>query len=118
MDINAKIMGLGAADVANCPVEQDVYSGKANRYITFTYEDERPDARGDNRVLSDTAYVQISYYVDKTYNYMADKHKIRNYLEAQGFQVTSIRSWMERAETGYPNIRHILFETNYTEIRR
>ena len=118
MDINQKITGLGASTLINCPVEQDVYTGKETKYITFTYEDERPKLRGNNQVLGDTAYIQISYFVPKDYNYMTDKHKIRNYLEAKGFQVTSIRCWMENAVTGFQNVRHILFEANYTELRR
>ncbi|MEZ3426327.1 MAG: hypothetical protein K1W13_02835 [Lachnospiraceae bacterium] len=104
--------------VAGCPISPDVYSGNEARYITYTYEDERPDLQGDNLTLSDTAYIQVNYFVPKEYNYMADKHKIRDYLEENGFKVTSIRSWVENDITGYPNIRRLLFETNYTETRR
>ncbi len=116
MNVNDIIERL--AYVVNCPVSPDVYSGNENRYITYTYEDERPDMHGDNHVLTDTAYIQVNYFVPRTYNYMADKHKIRDYLEQNGFRVTSIRSWMENDITGYPNIRRLLFETNYTETRR
>ena len=116
MNVNRIVEGLGS--VIGCPVEPDVYSGQQKRYITYTYEDERPNMQGDNRTLADTAYIQINYFVPREYNYMADKHKIRDYLEQNGFKVTSIRSWMEDEATGFPNIRHLLFETNYTEPRR
>lgn len=116
MNLNHVIERL--ASVAGCPVSPDVYSGREERYITYTYEDERPDLQGDNLTLSDTAYIQVNYFVPKEYDYMADKHKIRDYLEKNGFKVTSIRSWVEGKITGHPDIRHISFETNYTETRR
>ncbi len=116
MDLSNKITGL--SEVIKCPVGQDIYRGSEKRYITFTYEDELPVLNGNNTPVADTAYIQVSYYVPKDYKYMDDKHKIRDYLEEQGFKVTSIRCWMEDARTGYQNIRHLLFETNYTETRR
>lgn len=116
MNVNPKILGLG--DVVNCPVEPDVYSGSEDRYITFTYEDERPATHADNKSIADEAYIQISYFVPKKYDYMDDKHKIRDYLEEQGFKVTSMGCWIEDALTGYQKIRHLVFETNYTETRR
>lgn len=116
MNINEKMKELEA--VVGCDVEQDIYSGNGERYITFTYEDERPELCGDNRPLADTVYVQISYYCPKGYSYMADKHKIRDYLEKQGFKVTNIRCWLENELTGYQNIRHLIFETTYTQTRR
>lgn len=116
MNVNEKLQKLEM--VANCDVEPDEYGGNQNRYITYTYEDERPTTYGDNKPLEDTAYLQVSFFTPKSYNYMEDKHKIRNYLEEQGFKVTSIRSWVEDARTGYEKIRHTVFEVNYTESRR
>lgn len=115
MNVNEKIQKL--KDVVDCDVEPDIYSGSKDRYITYTYEDERPALRGNNRTLADTAYLQISYFVPKEYDYIRDKHKIRDYLEKEGFLVTSIRGWVEDAHTGYQKIRHITFEVNYTEQR-
>lgn len=116
MNVNRVIEGLGS--IAGCPVEPDIYSGSMRRYITYTYEDERPNMQGDNLTLADTAYIQIHYFTPREYGYMADKHKIRDYLEKNSFKVTSIRCWMEDKTTSFPNIRHLLFETNYTETRR
>ncbi len=116
MNVNEKILGL--QDVVNCPVEPDEYSGSKERYITFTYEDERPDVYADDKVITDEAYLQVAYFTPKSYDYMDDKHKIRDYLESQGFKVTTIRSWIEDALTGYQKIRHTVFEIYYTETRR
>ena len=82
MNVNRIVEALSS--VAGCPVELDVYSGRQQRYITYTYEDERPEMQGDNRTLADTAYIQIHYFVPREYDYMADKHKIRDYLEQSG----------------------------------
>lgn len=116
MDINSKIDGLGV--IVNCEVEQDEYSGEGERYITFTYEDERSRLQADNTTKADIVYLQISYFCPKDYAYMEDKHKIRDYLEKQGFKGIVIRSWLEEAIKGVKKIRRVLFETNYTETRR
>lgn len=116
MNVNEKILGL--KEIADCPVVPDVYDGTEDRYITFTYEDERPDTRADNGVEADVSYIQIAYFVPKTYDYMNDKHRIRDYLEANGFQVTSIRSWIDADIIKEQYIRHVAFETSYLESRR
>ena len=117
MNLNEKMVELGRK--VGCEVEEGIFSQKGeSRYIVFVYEDERPDTRADNGVAADIAYLQISYYTPKEYDYMNDKHIMRDYLEEQGFSVTSIRSWIEDAITGYQRIRHTVFEVNYLESRR
>lgn len=116
MDLTGKMVALGKK--TGCDVEEGIYSGSGNRYIVFVYEDERPDTRADNSVQADVAYLQISYYTPREYPYMKDKHAIRDYLEEQGFSVTSIRSWIEDVITGYDRTRHTVFEVNYLESRR
>ena len=37
------------------PVAQDEYDGKSDKYIIYTYEDERPVYFGDDKTLQDTA---------------------------------------------------------------
>ena len=116
MNISGLLDEIG--EVVGCEIEQDIYTGNAERYATYTYEDERTDLIADNQTKADTAYIQVSYFFPLDYQYMEDKHKIRDYLESNGFKVTSIRCWVEDATTGYQHIRHLLFETNYTETRR
>lgn len=115
MNLNEKIMGL--EEVTGYPVEQDLYEGNADKYITFTYEDERPVMNGDNRPVADVAYLQISFFCPKNFNYFEAKRKIRDYLESQKFKVT-IRTWLEEVMNGDEKIRRVLFEVNYTENRK
>lgn len=115
MNLNEKILGLEA--VTGYPVEPDLYEGNGDKYISFTYEDERPVLNADNRPVADIAYLQINFFCPKNFNYFADKKKIRDYLESQKFKVT-IRSWLEDAMTGDEKIRRVLFEVNYTESRK
>lgn len=116
MNINSRITGL--EEVTGCPVEADIYTGTADRYITFTWEDERPASHGDNRAVADTAYLQISYFCPSDYDYFADKHTIRDYLESWGCKV-SMRSWLEDDVIRQGSrIRRVLFEAIYTETRK
>lgn len=100
------------------PVCQDEYSGKNDRYIIFTYEDERPAAHADNRVVADTAYIQIQLITPKNFNYFQLKAQIRDLLEGADFSVTSIRSSLGSTYVGTDKIRQTIFHTEYTQGRR
>lgn len=98
-------------------VSPDFYEGTDDKYILFSYIDERPISYGDNVPLGDTAYLQIQLITPKSYNYMNLKHQIRNALEENDFSVTSIRSMLGDAIQGTENIRQTIFEANYTMCR-
>lgn len=115
MDINEKLMGLET--VTGIPVYPDEVPEGNETGICFTYEDERPVLYGDDRPLADTAYIQINMYTSARLNYMNLKHKLRNYLEAEGFRVTSIASWIEKELTETERTRHTTFDVNYTKPR-
>ncbi len=100
------------------PVEQDEYAGHSKKYIIFVYEDETPAAHGDNRVLADTAYMQIQLVTPKNIDYFPLKEEIRNLLEGAGFIVTSTRSFLGSAITGTEKVRQTIFHTEYTQGRR
>ena len=76
MDLNDKIIKL--LETTGLPVEQDEYTGEDKKYIVFTYEDEGPNAWGDNHPIADTAYMQIQLITPKNYNYFHMKEKIRD----------------------------------------
>ena len=116
MNLNPIILGL--RDVVGVPVEPDIYLGEEERYIVFTYEDERASWKADNNVLADTASMQVSYYCPYNYDYMADKEKIRDYLEEKGFVGIEIQSWIEDAVKGVKKQRHTDFTAEYTERRK
>lgn len=100
------------------PVEQDEYDGNQKKYIIFTYEDEKPEAHGDNSVTADTAYLQIQLITPKDFNYFTLKEQIRNLLEGADFSVTSIRSFLGDIYQGTEKTRQTVFQVEYTEGRR
>lgn len=113
MNVNEKIRTLEG--VTGYPVRPDVYSGKADKYITFTYEDERGALYADDQELETTAYLQISLYTPENFNYFDDKSKIKKKLKEEGFNVEGIQSWLENSLDGTKKTRHTVFIVNITE---
>ena len=99
------------------PVCQDEYDGKKDKYIVFSYEDERPASHADNQVTADTVYIQVQLIIPKDFNYFGLKKKIRNLLEGAGFVVTSTRSFLGDVYQGTQKARQTVFSVNYTEQR-
>lgn len=116
MDVNEKLMGIEA--VTGIPVYPDEVPEGNETGICFTYEDERPVLYGNDLPVADIVYIQINMYTSARLNYMNLKHKIRDYLEAEGFSVTSTASWIEKELTETERTRHTVFEANYTEPRK
>ncbi len=100
------------------PVEQDEYTGKQDKYIIYVYEDESPETASDNRVTSDTAYLQIQLITPKNFNYFNLKKQIRDLLEGADFCVTSIRSFLGDVNVGTNKTRQTVFMATYTEPRK
>lgn len=99
------------------PVAPDEYDGTEDKYIIFTYVNERPELFGDNLPIADTAYLQLQLITPKSYNYMTAKHTIRDTLEGLGFIVTSIYSMLGDVIQGTDKIRQTIFEVTFTEPR-
>jgi len=112
MNVNALIMELN--NLTKLPVKPDLYEGSSDKWITFTYQDERPVNFGDNEVLFDTAYISVNLFTPHTYNYMALKETIKTYLESIGI-VTNCESYVY-LENQIP-IRQTIFEVTITEER-
>lgn len=112
MIVNANSVILGLKDIVNCPVAPDEYIGDKNKYICFVYADEVGVEWADNVEQAVRADIQITLYCPSTYNYMSDKKKIKNYLVQNGFDVTSISSFLEVLADGSRQ-RHLVFTTGY-----
>ena len=98
------------------PIELDAYEGKENKYMVYSYEDERPALHGDNKPIMDTVYMQLRLYTPKNYDYYQDKKRIRDMLIDAGFIVTGIHSWLENViDTKGQKIRCTVFTINYTD---
>lgn len=116
MNLNELLIKLLSA--TGLPVEQDEYDGKSEKYIVFIYEDERPEAHGDNKVTADTAYLQIQLITPKKFNYFELKKQIRTLLEGADFSVSSVRSFLGDIYQGTEKTRQTVFEVEYTQGRR
>ncbi len=110
MNVNKKIMILET--VTGYPVKQDIYKGPEDKFIVFTYEDERTALAADNEELAGTAYLQVALFTPESFNYFADKKIIRKALKEQGFNIESVQSWLEGKNS---EIRHTVFAVNITE---
>lgn len=110
MNVNSMIMTL--KDVVHCPVAPDLYEGKEEKYITFTYEDERSALDADDEEQETVAYLQITLYTPPLQEYMEDKKKIKTELKRLGFCVESIQSWVDSYAP--EKKRHTVFNVNIT----
>lgn len=115
MKLNELLINL--LSVFGLPVKQDEYTGDADKYIIFVYEDEVPSESADNKVTADTVYLQIQLITPKKFDYFNLKKKIRNSLEGADFIVTSIRSFLGDVYMGTEKTRQTVFSVKYTEQR-
>lgn len=113
MNVNEKIRML--EKVTGYPVRPDIYEGPADKYITFTYEDERAALYADDNEQADIAYLQVVLFTPDDFNYFEDKKKIKKELKRQGFEIESIQSWLDDARIGTKRVRHTTFSVNITE---
>ena len=112
MNINPLIKELNR--ITGLPVVPDLYTGEADKWITWTYQDERPVYFGDNVPLVDTAYVSVNLFTPTSCNYMALKEQIKTYLESIGI-VTNCESYVY-LENQIP-VRQSVFEVTISEER-
>lgn len=114
MNVNSKIMEL--KNVTGYPVVPDLYTGEADKWIVFTYADERGALFGDNHEEYEQATIQITLYTPFNFNYMADKKNIKKALADLGFQIQSIQSWIEDQKKAGAYIRHTVFTCYYVAL--
>lgn len=117
MDVNKDIQALES--ITGLPVSPDIYIGNADKYIVYTYTDERPVFWGDDEVLADSVIIQVNLFTPPKFNYMELKHQIRDYLEKLG-EINEIDSWLETF-TAKNNLetttRHTTFSVTITKER-
>lgn len=112
MNVNSLISELKR--ITGLPVVPDLYQGESDKWITFTYQDERPVYFGDNVPLADTAYISVNLFTPKDFNYMTLKADIKDYLESIGI-VTNCESYVY-LENQIP-VRQSVFEVTISEER-
>lgn len=113
MNVNKTLLGL--KDATGFPVVPDLYEGKEDKYITFTYEDERSALYADGEEIHTEVTVEVNLFTPKDYNYFKTKDAIKKYLVDNGFQVENIQSWLATEEKGTTRYRQTTFSVNKTE---
>lgn len=112
MNLNPKLIEIGTQ--MGLPVAQDIYEGKADKYITFTYEDERSGLDADNGWDETTVQMQVQLITPVKYNYFAYKDQLKTLLEQYDFSVERIQSWLTDTLTGTDRVRQTIFSVYYT----
>jgi hypothetical protein len=120
MNINSELAGLEA--VTGLKVRPDIQSAKdGENYITFTYATESPEIAADDQVEADTAILYVSLYTELTFDHMALKDTIRDYLEALDECVVSeIRTALDEYHAANNDLkykRQTTFEVQITRWR-
>lgn len=90
-------------------MEQDIYTGKADRYVVYNIAAESPSGFADDMPLSDTLHFQVHIFLPRKIDYQPVQKKLRDLLLKAGFSYPSVGLNMVEKETG---IRHICLETN------
>lgn len=75
MNLNPLVLELNR--VTGYPVVPDLYEGSEDKWIVFTYVDERGELYGDDKELCTTVKMYISFYCPLNHNYMSDKKLIK-----------------------------------------
>lgn len=114
MNVNKALMTI--EDVVKIPVAPDIYDGDKNKWITFTYADERPALFADDEEQFTEVTINVSYFCPANHNYFSDKKKIKSALVSLGFNLEYIQNFIDTAENGVDRLRHIVFVVNYTGI--
>lgn len=113
--MNVSPLLLQLKDVTGFPVVPDVYDGPEDKWITFSYEDERSALDGDNYMIYERATIQVSLFTPVNYNYFSDKKKIKKALIDMGFCIEYMKSWVSTYyEQGTSKCRQTVFVCNYT----
>lgn len=112
MNVNKLLIEAGEA--IGYPVAQDIYEEESDRYIVFTYEDERDVLAADNEGQEETAWLMVSMNTPKDYDYFQDKKNLKKELKARGFNVENVQSWLEGDKAGTKKVRRTIFTVNIT----
>jgi len=95
----------------NLPHAPDLYTGKAKRYYTYNYSDDRGLGFGDDGCDLSVAYLQLHVWLPVSENYLSMKTSVRRKLVAQGFTWPTVTILQD--ETNRMN--HIIFEMEIEE---
>ncbi len=112
MNINPLMKAVGT--IMGYPCKQDLYEGKENKFIVFSYADERAAYYADNDEEEITVTITVQLITPQNYNYLSDKSKLKRTLKDQGFSVEDIQTLLDDEATGTDRARRTIYTCNYT----
>ena len=107
MNINPLMKQIG--EEMGYPCKQDLYAGKSDKFIVFTYEDERAAYYGDNDEEEIVVTLQVQLITPQDYDYFADKAKLKRALKDKGFTIEYIQSWLDDVAAGTDRARRTIY---------
>lgn len=96
------------------PCKQDLYDGKSDKFIVFTYEDERAAYYADDEEQGVTLILQVQLIVPRSHDYFADKSKLKAALRQEGFTVVNNQTWLDDPAAGTDYARRVIFSCEFT----
>jgi hypothetical protein len=97
--IRNALQGLGL------PISEDFYGGDEKEYITHNLVTDEASAYADDGPISDTAHIQIHWFLPVEKNYLSGKKQIRRSLFENGFTSPEVDGFVEPGN----ETRHIVF---------
>ena len=104
MNVNPII--INALMPEGLPIAPGIYTGTADKYYTFNYEDDRGDVYADDTPQIDVASIQIHLFVPLGFDYIALKKRTRSRLFGAGFSYPVITELDEKDTKK----KHIIFQ--------
>lgn len=101
-------------EVMGIPVEQDLYSGREEEFIVFSYADERAAYYGDNDEEEISVEIQVQLITPQSYDYFADKRALKQALKDVGFTIEYIQTWLDDVAAGTSRARRTIYTCHYT----
>ncbi len=112
MNINPKMTRIG--EIMGYPCKQDLYDGKSDKFIVYSYEDERAAYYADDEEAEITVIIQVQLITPRNYNYFVDKARLKAALKQEGFTVVNIQTWLDDPAAGTDYARRVIFSCEFT----
>ncbi len=112
MNINPLMISVGKT--MGYPCKQDLYVGNEDKFIVYSYADERAAYYADDDEEEITVTVTVQFITPQKYNYLSDKTKLKRTLKKQGFTVEDIQTLLDDEATGTDRARRTIYTCNYT----
>lgn len=109
MTVNQVILGLG--ELLSLPIEEDVYIGQQESWLTFNFPLLSPGLCADDNIEIEQYTIQIHLFIPSKKNYREIVTSIKEYLNENDMLLNDI-TYLYESDT---KLKHIVFECEYIE---